>query len=184
MSHSSGIGLDVQEETDGTDSPDSPEACSWTAANGSTSQVQKTCRDGVAFLEQDKQEGTPETRTHTPHSTYPTCRQIHANSAPHTSSLACEDGLTHTDEHTAHSQPINRDSQYMETVNTPHTQPSDGWGEAEEKEGRNQNNESDGEEVDNSQKNQKAADITVQVRIWPNVTLLLNSQCVLNQLKS
>lgn len=168
MSYSSGIGHDVQEETNGTDSPDSPEACSWTAANGSTSLVQKTCRDGVAFLEQDKQEGTPETCTPTAHSTYLTCRQIHTNSAPHTNTPACEDGVTHTDEHTSHSQPVNKDSPYMETVNTPHTQTHDGWGGGEEKE--NQNSESDGEEVEYSQENQQAADITVQVRLWSNVS--------------
>lgn len=160
MSHSSGIGHDVQEETDGTDTPDSPEACSWTAANGSASQVHK-CRDGVVCLAQDGQDGTPETRTHPAHGADPAYGQIHTNSVPHTNLQSRKDGPTHTGEHTPHSQPVTKDSPYMETANTPHTQPSDGWGGAEEKEGRNQNDERDG----NSQENQQTADVTVQVRI-------------------
>ncbi|MCJ8734818.1 hypothetical protein PDJAM_G00239700 [Pangasius djambal] len=161
MSHSSGIGHHVQEETDGTDTPDSPEACDWTAANGSASQVQK-CRDGVACPEQDTQEGTPETRTHPPHSMDSARRQTHTHSAPHINTHICKDGPTHTDEHTSHSQPVTKDSPYMETANMPHTQPSDGWGGVEEKEIRNQNDEIDDEEVENSEKNQQKADFPVQ----------------------
>lgn len=159
MSHSAGIGYDVQEVTGGTDAPRSLEACHWTAANGATSQVQKH-RDEVAYLEQDKQEGTPETHTHTAHSMDPVCRQIHTNSAPHPNTHACEDGLTHTDEHKPHSQLLTQDSPYMETANTPHTQPKDEGGGVEEKRRRNQNDERGEEEVESSEENH----ITVQVR--------------------
>ncbi|XP_017323794.1 BLOC-1 related complex subunit 6 isoform X1 [Ictalurus punctatus] len=164
MSHSSGIGHDVQEETDGTDSPDSPEVCNWTAANGSASHMQK-CRDGVACLEKDKQEGTPETHAHPRHSMDPAYRQIHTNSAPHTNTYACEDGPTHTDEYTPHSETVTKDSPYMETASMPHTQASDGWGgveEEEEEEVRSQDDERDGEEVENREENQQTADFTVQ----------------------
>lgn len=164
MSHSSGIGHDVQEEVDGTDTPDSPEACSWTAANGSASQVQK-CLDGVAYLEQDKQEGAPETRVHPHHGMDPACRQTHTNSVPYTNTHACDDGPTCTDEHTPHSQVVTKDSPYVETAYMPYTQPSDGWGGAEEKEGRSQHDERDGEEAESTQENQQIADLTVQVRI-------------------
>lgn len=172
MSHSSGIGHDVQEETDGTDSPDSPEVCNWTAANGSASHMQK-CRDGVACLEKDKQEGTPETHAHPRHSMDPAYRQIHTNSAPHTNTYACEDGPTHTDEYTPHSETVTKDSPYMETASMPHTQASDGWGgveEEEEEEVRSQDDERDGEEVENREENQQTADFTVQVRIQQNVS--------------
>lgn len=162
MSHSSGIGRDVQEETDGTDSLDSPEACNWSAANGSASQVQK-CQDGVACPEQGKQEGALETRTHTTHSMDPAYRQIHTNSTPHTNT--CEDGSTHADEHTPHLQPVTKDSPYMETANMAHTQPNDGRGGVEEEEGRNQTDERDDEEVENRKENQQTADFTVQVRV-------------------
>ncbi|XP_046728110.1 BLOC-1 related complex subunit 6 isoform X2 [Silurus meridionalis] len=158
MSHSSGTGPNVLEETDGTDSPDSPEACNWAATNGSsTSRVQK-CRDGVARLEPDNQEGTPETRTHPPHKSNPACRQTHTNSASHTNT----DGLTHTDTHTSHSQPVTKDSLYMETSILPHTQASDGWEGVEEKEFRNGKDGRDGEEVENNTESLQTADVTVQ----------------------
>ncbi|KAK3540303.1 hypothetical protein QTP70_029599 [Hemibagrus guttatus] len=160
MSHSSGIGYSVQGETDGMDTPYSPEACDWTGANGSASQLQP-CREGVACLEQDQQEGTPETHTHLAHSMDPACRQIHTNSAPHPNTHTCEDGPTHTDKHTPHSQPVTKDSPYMETVNTPHTHKKDGGGGAEEKEIRCQNDERD-EEVESSEESQQTADVTVQ----------------------
>lgn len=164
MSHSSGIGNNVQEEADGTDTPGSPDACKWTAVNGSASQVQKY-RDGVACLEQDKQDGTPEIRTHPPNSKDSAYRQIHTNSAPHINTHTCEDGPTHTDKRTPHSQPVTNDSPYMETANTPHTQPNDGRGGVEEKEGRNQKDDQDVKEVKNREEKQQTADFTVQVRI-------------------
>ncbi|KAM9474926.1 BLOC-1-related complex subunit 6 isoform 1-T3 [Clarias gariepinus] len=153
MSHSSGIGHDVlQEATDGMDTPDSPEARSWTAANGSASQVQK-CQDGVVCLEQGKQKGT-RTQRGTHQSMDPAYRQIHTNSAPHTNAHVCEDGPTHTDKHfTA----VTKDSLYMETTNMPNAGPSDGWGGAEDKEVRNENNERDVAEVENSEENQQMA---------------------------
>ncbi|XP_026989843.1 BLOC-1 related complex subunit 6 [Tachysurus fulvidraco] len=159
MSHSSGIGYSEQEEADGTDTPYSPEPCYWTAANGSVSQLQQ-CGDGVACLEQDKQEGPPETHTHLAHSMDPACRQIHTNSATHLITHACGDGPSHTDKHTTHLQPVTKDSLYMETANMPHTQIEDGGGGAEEV--RNQNDESEGEEIESSEESQKTADITVQ----------------------
>lgn len=174
MSHSSGIGNNVQEETDGTGTPDSPVASNWTAANGSASQVQK-CQDGVAYLEQDKQEGVREAHTHPFHSMDPTCRQIHTNSVPHTNTHACDDCPKHTDEHTPHSQPVTKDSPYMETANTPHTQSSDGWGGVEEKEVRKQNDGRDAEEVENTEEEkQQAEEFTVQVRIEQNVSAECN----------
>lgn len=164
MSHSSGIGYSAQEETDGMDTPYSPEACNWTAANGSASQLQP-CQDGVAYPEQDEQDGIPETRTHLAHSMDPACRQIHTNSAPHPNTHTCEDGPTHTDKHTPHSQPVTKDSPYMETVNTPHTHKNDEGGGAEEQEEVTCQNDERDEEVESSEESQQTADVIVQVRI-------------------
>ncbi|KAI5095173.1 BLOC-1-related complex subunit 6 [Silurus meridionalis] len=103
MSHSSGTGPNVLEETDGTDSPDSPEACNWAATNGSsTSRVQK-CRDGVARLEPDNQEGTPETRTHPPHKIKEaTTEDFTTSQTPPTEPVDCN---SHDDCHLSASTP-------------------------------------------------------------------------------
>ncbi|TSO77707.1 BLOC-1-related complex subunit 6 [Bagarius yarrelli] len=173
MSHSAGIGYNVQEVTDRTDAPHSLEACDWAAANGSASQLQKH-RDGVAYLEPDKEEETPETHAHTAHSMDPACRQLHTHSESYPNTHACEDGPTHTDEHKRHSQtsPLTTDSPYMETVSRPHTQPKDEGGGVEEERGRNQNDERGEEEVESSEKSH----ITVQPLDETTIEEYSNSQ--------
>lgn len=132
MSHSPGIGHDVQEATNGVDTSDvSLEAGEWTSTHGSTSLK---CRDGGTCPEQDSQDGTvAETHGHTTHSTEPVCRQTHKHSAPHTN--------THTPDedppHTSHSQPASKQSSDTDSADPAHTHTNDGWrGVEEEEDGR------------------------------------------------
>ncbi|KAK1801136.1 hypothetical protein P4O66_022838 [Electrophorus voltai] len=155
MSHSSGIGQDVEEATNGVDTSDSPDACDWEAAHSATSQELK-CQDKVGCLGQDQQEGTlSEAHAHTAHSTDPVCRQTRTRSA-----LYSDDSPAHIDEsrheHAPHSRPLDKDGLPMDTVGPAHMQPSDGWGMVEEKQVKKW------KEVKKAEDNQHTADISVQ----------------------
>lgn len=159
MSHSSGIGQDVQEATNGVDTSDSPEACHWMSTHGSTSL------DGDACLERDKQEGTvKEIQIHTHHGTDPVCRQTYKNSsATHTTSHTSNKALPHTDEllldHTSHSQPMSESRSDVDTVDSAHAQHDDGCVGEEKVE-----IEREDDTVKTFVDNQQTADISVQVR--------------------
>ncbi|XP_022521822.2 BLOC-1 related complex subunit 6 [Astyanax mexicanus] len=124
MSHSPGIGHDLQEATNGVD---------WMSTHGSTSLKY---RDGGACPEQDSQDGTvaetdghtPHT-PHTPHTTESVCRQTDKHSdKPHTN--------THTPDqdppHTPHSQPASKHC--SDSADPDHTHTNDGWRGVEEEE--------------------------------------------------
>ncbi|XP_072536956.1 BLOC-1-related complex subunit 6 [Salminus brasiliensis] len=152
MSHSSGIGHDVQEATNGVDTPDSPEACDWMSTHDSTSLK---CRDGEACPEER------EICAYTPHVTEPVCRQTHTNSAPHTNTHTPDEGPPHADElllaRTSHSQPMSKNNFDMDSVDPAHTQTNDGWGEVEEeKDDRDDDDDDDDDGV------KTTADVSVQ----------------------
>lgn len=134
MSHSSGIGHDVQEATNGVDTSDCPEADNWMSTHASTSLK---CRDGGACPEQDPQDGTvAEIHGQTPHITEPVCRLTHKHSEPHANTHTLEEDPQHTDQlllpHTSHSQPVSKHSSDMDSADLAHTQPNDGWEGVEE----------------------------------------------------
>ncbi|KAI4874544.1 hypothetical protein NFI96_029021 [Prochilodus magdalenae] len=168
MSHSSGIGYDVQEATNGVDTSDSPVAGNWMKTHGSTSLK---CRDGDACPEQDKEEGTvSEFHMYTPHGTESVCKQTHKNSALHTNTSTSDDSPHYTDEllleHTSQSQPVSKNRSDMDTDDLAHIQPNDGWGgEEEEKDERDDGDDDDDDDVDDLKKSedtQQTADISVQ----------------------
>ncbi|XP_036434991.1 BLOC-1-related complex subunit 6 [Colossoma macropomum] len=163
MSHSSGIGYDVQEATNGVDTSDSPETRDWMSTHGSASLK---CRDGEACSEQNKQEETvPEIHTYTPHGTEPVYGQTHKNSAPHTNTNTSDDSPPHTNEllleHTSHSQPISQNRSDMDTDDPAHIQPNDGWGGGEKDE-REDDDDDDDDDVEKCEDTRETTDISVQ----------------------
>ncbi|XP_030640709.1 BLOC-1-related complex subunit 6 [Chanos chanos] len=71
MSHSPVIGSGVQEETNGVDTSESPEACHWSTSHGSAPQVLKN-GGGVLFSDREPHEGLPDiSETHPSHNSVP-----------------------------------------------------------------------------------------------------------------
>ncbi|XP_076860045.1 BLOC-1-related complex subunit 6 isoform X2 [Brachyhypopomus gauderio] len=151
MSHSSGIGQDVEETTNGVDASNSPDACDWAAAYGSTSQEFK-CPDGL-----DQQEETlSDVHTCAALSTDSVCRQTRTRSALHgDEGHAQAEGSSHT--HTPCSRSVDKARLPMDTVGPAHKQTSDGWGKVDEMEIKKWK-----EEVKKAEDSQNTADVPVQ----------------------
>ncbi|XP_062855146.1 BLOC-1 related complex subunit 6 isoform X2 [Trichomycterus rosablanca] len=158
MSHSSGIGQDVHEATNGKDTSDT---CNGMATHASSSQVQ-TCGDEVTCLEEEEREGVCNTDTSPPHNMNSTCRPKYTNSEPHTS----DEASTHTDtpvlndsSHSVHTQPVAENITYMDMANTAHTHE---WMGTEETEVKKQTDGSHDAEVKVSK--DYCADVSVQIK--------------------
>ncbi|XP_066499233.1 BLOC-1 related complex subunit 6 [Hoplias malabaricus] len=158
MSHSSGIGHEVQEATNGVDVSEPPGVCEWMSPHGSTSL---TCRDGEACPELDKQEGTvSEADARLPHSTETVYRKPHKNSVTHTKTHTSDEVSPNTDEllhvSTSQSQPVSKTRSGMDTVNPAHAQTDDGRGGEE-----NEMDECE-DDVTQCEQNKQLEDVSVQ----------------------
>lgn len=121
MSHSSGIGQDVHEATNGEDTSEMvTEACNGMATLSSAYQGQ-TCGDELTCLG----EGACSTLVFSSHTMDSACRQKHTDSETHNNAHDGDEALTHTDKSLLNdSSPtllITENITYMDIASTAHT---------------------------------------------------------------